>query len=48
MKICRQMVHKKRQFEEQKILLSRQQRLSQTPFKDIIMYILFASVDEIN
>ena len=48
MKLCRQMVHKKRQFGEQKILLSRQQRRSQTPFKDFIMCTLFASLDEIN
>ena len=48
MKLCRQMVHKKGQFKEQKILVSRQQCRSQIPFKDFIMCTLFASVDEIN
>ena len=41
MKLCRQMVHNERQFKEYKILLSRQQCWSQTPFKDFIASIHF-------
>ena len=48
MKLCRQVAHWKTQFKGQKILLSRQQCRSQTPFKDFIKCTLFAHVDEIN
>ena len=48
MKLCGQMIHNKRQFKEKKILLSRQQYWPQIPFKDFIICILFASVDEKN